>query len=111
MAIRSALLAAAAISAPVSAATPIGTPDFLPSAPYQPAPALEIMSIISLRHSAELNALRNEGLTILKADGGTLSAVHRAELQTRLDRLEGSYRRQLELYDPWAVDSMGMRKY
>ena len=111
MVIRSMLFAAVAIAMGATAAHPSGGfPTSMPAAPYMGAPAPEIMSVIVLRHSAQLKALREEGLALRRADGGTLNDVHRAALQARLDKLQASYRRQIELYDAWALDSLGMRK-
>jgi len=41
---------------------------------------------------AELLALRDEGLKLRKADGGTLTRDHRAYLQKKLDRLNAEAR-------------------
>ena len=111
MIIRSALFASVLVATPVTATPMFGAQDLLPNAPYVSWPDNETIIQINLQHSAELEALRVDGLAIQRADGGTLTPAHRAELQARLDKIQASYRRLIYRSDPWAVDSMGMRKY
>lgn len=110
MTIRSMLFASALLASSASAAPMYGAQDLLPNAPYVAWPANESMVRITLMHSAELEALRKDGLALQASDGGTLSPAHRAQLQARLDRLNESYRRLIRRSDPWSVDSLGMRK-
>jgi len=100
------LLAAAAAPTNMSVGGLIG-----PSGePFMQVPAWEVMEQIRLTHWAELQALHDDGLAIQRADGGTLSPAHHAELQARLDRIQESYREKLYRADPFAVDSYGMRR-
>ena len=110
MIIRSMLFAFVLIACAATAAPMYGAQDLLPNAPYVLWPANESIVRINLMHSAELEALRKDGLALQAADGGTLSPAHRARLQARLDKLNDSYRRLINRSDPWSVDSLGMRK-
>ena len=110
MTIRSMLFASILIASPATATPMYGAQDLLPNAPYVLWPANEAVVQITLLHTAELEALRKDGLALQAADGGTLTPAHRAQLQARLDRLQDSYRRLIRRSDPWSVDSLGMRK-
>src|ERR1044071_5766797 len=79
MTIRSMLFASALLASSASAAPMYGAQDLLPNAPSVAWAAKESMVRITLMHSAELEALRKDGLALQASDGGTLSPAHRAQ--------------------------------
>jgi hypothetical protein len=78
--------------------------------PYVITPPNEVIEQINLQHLAQLRRLHEDGLAIQRGDGGSLTAAHHAELQARLDRVQETYRRNIERVDPWAVKSDGIRR-
>ena len=108
MALCTLLLAATIASSATSAGTSVVA--IYPSGHYEGIPAKDLIQQIKFRYSAQLKSLRDEGLATRRADGGTLTPAHRAELQARLDRIQASYRHAIQQADPWAVDSLGMRR-
>lgn len=102
MSIHSILLAAAMLGTPAQEDVSGG-----PWPQYYGPPVPEMIAQINAGYTAELKALHEDGLAIRQADGGTLSPSHRAELQTRLDRINASYRRIIGRYG--TVDALGRR--
>ena len=71
---------------------------------YSPFTTVRISSF-EPQYLKDLNALRDEGLALQQADGGTLTPAHRAQLQDKLDGLRASYRSRIARSDPWAIVS------
>jgi len=66
---------------------------------------------IELQYEGQLKSFREEALALRNADGGTLTAAHRASLQLKLDQLKADYGVALKNADPWSVNSDGSRRY
>jgi hypothetical protein len=81
-----------------------------PNASYLAPPIEDMIALVELQRAEELQALHDEGVNLRAADGGTLTAAHLSELQTKLDQLDASYRRRLRGYDPLIVDALGRRR-
>lgn len=108
------LLLAAAVAAPT-------TPTVLPSrgidAPYPNmaqgivfAPTPVTVSTDNT-HRARLLALRTEALDLQVRDGGTLTADHHAQLQTKLERIQFRFAEMRRRADPFSVDETGRVMY
>ena len=108
MALCTLLFVANIASSATSAAISIGP--IYQSGHYEGISGADLIEQIKFRHSAQLKALHDEGLAAQRADRGILTPTHHAELQARLDRIQESYRHAIEQADPWAVDSLGMRR-
>lgn len=102
MLIRSMLLAAALIVPPAAAYAQ--AQDFLPNAPYMGHVIPRNATLADRQFLDQLKTFREEGLALRRADGGTLTPEHRAQLQARLDRLNAERCRNVTKHDPWAID-------
>ena len=102
MSLRAMLLAAAVVFGPATAMAQEGA--------YHPPsaePVRRTITSINLQHVEKLKALREEGLALQRADGGTLTPAHLAELQRKYDKLWESYHRNVARADRFSVNADG----
>jgi hypothetical protein len=62
---------------------------------------------ITLSYEAKAKALRDEMHALQAADGGELTAQHRAELRSKAVALLSAYRDEIRLNDPMSVNADG----
>jgi hypothetical protein len=62
-----------------------------------------------IEHRKRLLALHDEGVRQRQLDGGVLTDAHRAELQTKLDQIQGRYREILRRAD-WSDSRKSNRR-
>lgn len=107
MILRTVLLTATIVVLPQTALAQQGA---YPNAPYIAMSPRDLMEQFALQRSQRLRALHDEGVALRAADGGTLTPLHRAELQGQLDEIEATYRHETQRVDPWSINSLGARR-
>jgi hypothetical protein len=94
MKLRSVLLAAPLVSAAGVAPAQSNNPQATPNANLNRGGTVRanFVEAANVRFTADMEALRKDGLALRAQDGGTLTPEHRAHLQARLDQINAAYR-------------------
>jgi hypothetical protein len=104
---RSLILSAWLVAATATPAAAAATDAIIYPYPARSIHTLARFNLIRAGHRQTLIALQREARAQQARDGGMLTAEHRIALQTRLDRAEDQYRRNIINADPDTVDGRG----